>query len=220
MANIDLISETVPPVTDLGTVLTLQQGRAHEFCGAARRVLAVWTLAQSAPDQMHLWIRMRWGRDRLFPQGLGDWLCPSRLITLDAARDAEMLACAEEALRSGAVASVTLEMAAPPALTPLRRLHLAAESGLARRQTRSRSAGLLALVLTPGDGGTPGVESRWQLVPCPAPNPPRINPVQPRWRLRRLRARMAPPAAWHVDGAKAVSAAALRLWPERSETGV
>ncbi len=187
---------------DAAAIVQLQPGRAHEFCGAARRMLAVWALAGLGPHALHLWLRPRWSADRLNPSGLGDWLNPASLILLDAARDSDMLACAEEALRAGAVASVTLEMRAPPALTPLRRLHLAAEAGLARRRTQVRSAGLVALVLTPGDGGTPGVESRWQLTPCPAPDVPCLpgsDTVRPFWQLRRLRARMAPPAAWQIE---------------------
>lgn len=196
-----------PPLTDtpainapqpLGAILQLQPGRAHEFCGPARRMLAVWMLAATTGPV--LWIRPRWNRDRLNPLGLNDWGNPERLITLNAAREPEALACAEEALRSGAVELVVAELATPPALTPLRRLHLAAETGLARRRSTSRAAGLLGLVLTPGDGGAAGVESRWRLTPCPAPDPPRHNPVQPQWRLDRLRARMAPPGCWQVSG--------------------
>lgn len=189
-------------VANIAQILHLSQGRAHEFCGPARRMLALWVMAGMGAQGVHLWIRPRWSADRLNPQGLGAWLTPDRLIGLDASNDTEMLACAEEALHSGAVASVALEMRLPPALTPLRRLHLAAESGLARRRSQQRAAGLLALVLTPGDGGTPGIESRWQLSPCPAPNPTAPAgaraTVQPFWHLRRLRARMAPSALWQV----------------------
>jgi protein ImuA len=78
-------------------------------------------------------------------------------------------------------------------------LHLAAENGLARRRARDRAAFLHALVLTPGTGGAAGVESRWHLAPCAAPGTRAATPVQPAWRLQRLRARMAPPAAWAVD---------------------
>lgn len=204
------LSPPPDPEARLDSVLQLEPGRAHEFCGPARRTLAVWVMAQVPQGAPVLWIRPRWNPDRLHPLGLGDWVSPEGLIVLDATREPEALGCMEDALRSGAVAGVVTELATPPALTPLRRLHLAAESGLARRRTRSRNAGLLALVLTPGDGGTAGVESRWQLAPCPAPSPPRLMPVQPCWVLRRLRARMAPQAEWRVQCA---TDGTLRLAP-------
>ncbi len=208
----------IPDISELDAILRLQPGRAHEFCGTARRLLAVWTIAQAPQGAPVLWIRPRWSPDRLHPQGLGDWISPEGLIMLDAAREAEALGCMEEALRSGAVAVAVVELPAAPALTPLRRLHLAAESGLARRRTRKRDAGLLALVLTPGDGGSPGVESRWNLAPCspPGPNPApyRGHPIQPHWILRRLRARMAPQARWRVSRA---GNGRLQFCPEQME---
>ncbi len=198
-------------MTSLGDILQLSHGRAHEFCGPARHVLALWALAGMGAQGAHLWIRPRWSADRLNPQGLGDWLAADSLILLDAANDIEMLACAEEALRSGAVASATLDLRTPPALTPLRRLHLAAEAGLSRRRSQQRGAGLLALVLTSGDGGTAGVESRWQLAPCPAPAcGAEKGALQLFWQLRRLRARMTPPAAWQVA---CMGTGALRIRP-------
>ncbi len=185
----------------LETLLDLRPGRAHEFCGPSRHLLAIWFLARLPAGAPVIWIRPRWGMDRLCPLGLRDWASPEGLIFVEPARATECLGCAEEALRAGAVALVVVEQPDPPALTPLRRLHLAAETGLARRQSADRAAGLHALVLTPGAGGTPGVESRWHLTPCPARDAPLYAPVQGAWRLERLRARMAPQAAWQIDAA-------------------
>ena len=184
------------PQTHVAQLLTLAPGRAHEFCGAARRVLAFWTMAKGTT----IWLRLRWGSDRLYPQGIAQWANPSDLIIVNAPRPSEVLACAEDALRSGACGLVVVDLLDPPALTPLRRLHLACAEGLARRQTRDPAASLRALVLTPGMGGAAGVESRWHLAPCPPRNAPPEDPVQQAWVLQRLRARMAPPARWHVDG--------------------
>jgi protein ImuA len=180
----------------LAETLALAQGRAHEFCGPARRVLAAWLAGWDAPV---LWLRLRHNPDRLCPQGLLDWATPEGLVVAEAPREADLLACAEEGLRSGACALVVADLAVPVAMTPLRRLHLAAEVGLARRRARNLGSGLHALVLTPADGGTPGVESRWHMAPCPAPDTPVSDPVGMAWRLSRRRARMAPPAEWQVQ---------------------
>jgi len=87
-----------------------------------------------------------------------------------------------EILRSGTVALCVAELPEAPALTPIRRLHLAAETGGA---TAARSP--LGVILTPGGGGAPGVESRWKLMSDGSS-----------WHLARTRARMAPEAHWTV----------------------
>lgn len=179
----------------LRNVLALTPGRAHEFCGPARRVLTSWVMGW---DASALWLRLAHNPDRLCPDGLSDWAAPGGLILAEAPRAVELLGCAEDALRSGACALVVIDLAEPVAMTPLRRLHLAAEDGLARRRIRSPGADLRALVLTPGDGGTPGVESRWHMAACPAPEQSPANPVGAAWSLTRTRARMAPLASWQV----------------------
>lgn len=193
-------AEAAPPAQSAALdMVHLRPGRTHEFCGPARRLLAVWMMARLPAGAPVIWIAPRWGMDRLCPLGLRDWASPEGLIHVAPAHEAECLGCAEDALRSGAVALVVVDVPTPPALTPLRRLHLAAEAGLARRRAQDRKAVLHALVLTPGTGGTPGVESRWHLAECAEADPSAHAPIQPAWRLHRLRARMAPPAAWWVD---------------------
>lgn len=180
-------------------LLRLNPGRTHEICGPARQVLATWIIAQYPPGTPVIWIRPYWKPERLHPQALCEWTSPEGLIFVEPARESDSLACAEEALHSGAVTLVVVELAAPLALTPLRRLHLAAETGLARRRIHAHNATVLGLVLTPQDGGTAGVESRWHLAPRTASQPHHSAPVSPAWTLQRLRARMEPPAGWHID---------------------
>ena len=65
----------------------------------------------------------------------------------------------------------------------------AAETGAAEG-----SGAPLGLILTPGEGGAPGVDSRWHM--APAHTPGRLG-----WTLSRRRARTLPPATWAVTRA-------------------
>jgi hypothetical protein len=128
-------------------------------------------------------------------------LPPQRLLMVATRNGPEALWAAEEALRSGAVALVVVELATPPDLRQVRRLHLAAAEGVAR--ARAAGAGRaplgLAVMAEAVEGGIAGVESRWRLAPLP-PDRDAAAPdgAAPAWRLDRLRGRDAPPAAWRV----------------------
>ncbi|RMD93368.1 MAG: hypothetical protein D6811_05055, partial [Alphaproteobacteria bacterium] len=162
--------------------LALACGRAHELCGPARRTLALMVAA--ALDGAVMWIRPAWMRETLNPAGMEGLVNPGRLITVAAPRAEDLPWCAEEVLRAGVVALCVVELPAPPALTAVRRLHLAAETG-----AREGRCVPLGLVLTPGEGGAAGVESRWHMAAA-------HRPGETRWRLSRRRARTAPPAQW------------------------
>lgn len=161
--------------------MALAKGRAHEACGAARRSFALWLAAQM--DGPVFWIAPAWTRDRLNPRGVAHIMDPSRLTLLSAPKEEDVLWCMEEALSSGAVPLVVAEPSEPPALTPVRRLHLAAE------RTSARPIGLL---LSVGKGGAQGVESRWHMLPRAG------TPDAPRWQLTRTRARTAPEKRWDL----------------------
>lgn len=114
---------------------------------------------------------------------------PCRLVIGRGKGAIDLLWCAEEALRSGLIPLVVAELPAPPTLTAVRRLHLAAEAG-----AEAHGAAPLVLLLTPEPGGTAGVETRWRLASAPG----WAIDGRARWQLRRLRARMAPEAAWEM----------------------
>lgn len=173
--------------------LALRRGRVHEFCGPSRLRLAAGVMARSTGPVV--WIRPAWVAERLNAAGLQPLANPARLILATAARDEGLLWAAEEALRSGAAPLVVVELTAAPGLTPVRRLHLAAEAG-AEAARRDSAMAPLGLILLPGEGGAPGVESRWHL--APAPSPALLWSDEARWTLTRLRARLAPPAAWRL----------------------
>ena len=186
-----------------GLGLGLARGRVHELCGAARTALAALILAQS--EGPVIWISPGWLPERLYPPGLCDMADPGRIIFARARRPEDLLWAMEEALRSGAAPMVLADLPAPPALTPIRRQHLACEAGTEAASHRGRLAPL-GLILTPGEGGSQGVESRWQMVAAPSGST--LLESRSAWTLRRLRARMAPPAAWQLfsDPAGRISA--------------
>lgn len=162
----------------------LAGARAHEACGSARRRFALW-LARSYGAEV-LWIRPDWHPDSLHMTGVHGEIDPARLLFVEVCRPADLLWCMEEALRAGLIKLVVADLPEPPGLTPVRRLHLAAEAGF---EKTGRAP--LGLLLTPGEGGAAGVETRWQLRPDHADD-------RDRWRLTRLRARTEPVADWSV----------------------
>jgi protein ImuA len=173
--------------------VALARPRAHEVAGPARQLFAA--LVGAATEGTILWLAPRWLPERLSGDGLRPVVEPSRLVIGRCRGAVDILWATEEALRGGSVPLVVAELPAPPALTPVRRLHLAAEAGAAVGPCPP-----LALLLTPGEGGASGVESRWHL----APRPGWAEDGEARWRLSRTRARGLPPQAWdmRLDGAR------------------
>ena len=165
--------------------LRLPLARVHEACGPARVRLALWLGAQTQGPI--LWVAPDWMRDQLNPCGVTKVLDPARLIFVRPCRPEDILWSMEEILRAGSVALAVAELPGLPNLTQIRRMHLAAETG-AREGAGHTPLGLL---LTPGEGGAPGVETRWHLAPDHAAHPGH-------WHLQRLRARTAPQASWHL----------------------
>ncbi|KAF0113968.1 MAG: hypothetical protein FD150_1776 [Rhodobacteraceae bacterium] len=149
--------------------LTLRRGRVHEFCGPSRLMLAARIMAGTQGPV--IWIRPGWLPERLNAAGLQPLADPARLILVQTDRDENLLWATEEALRSGAAPLVVAELSSPPALTPIRRLHLAAEAGA---EAARRDAALAP----------------------PAPSRTLLWSDEDRWCLARLRARLAPPATW------------------------
>ncbi|WP_299204814.1 hypothetical protein [uncultured Tateyamaria sp.] len=162
----------------------LAMGRVHEACGPARHRLAMWLMAQTKGPV--IWITPDWSTEHLNPCGMMPSIDPARLIIVHAKRADDVLWSMEEVLRSGTVPLAIADMPGLPGLTPVRRMHLAAENGGA-----GKGDAPLGLLLTPGMGGAQGVESRWHLTPDHRGD-------QGRWRLTRLRARAAPEQTWEI----------------------
>ena len=166
-----------------GVHLTLR--RVHEACGPNRRSLAMM-IAQKMEGPI-FWVTPEWNTDHLHADGMISFINPGRMTFITPKRTEDILWVVEEVLRSGAVPLVIADLSGLPALTPVRRLHLAAETGLTEGTSPP-----LGLLLTPGDGGAPGVESRWHLAA-------RHQGTDDIWQLNRIRSRSAPPSSWRLS---------------------
>lgn len=179
--------------------LSLTQARVHEACGSARHTFALMVMAATRGPV--IWIAPGHQPHGLHGDGISRFVDPARLIFAHPRRDGDVLWAMEEALRSGAAPLVVADLPGPPALTPVRRLHLAAETGAAEGAAQP-----LGLILTPGTGGAQGIESRWQLTA-------RHGAAGRRgWHLQRLRARTAPEADWPVT----ITGSRFQLEPARA----
>ena len=171
------------PCLDLDADIALPLARVHEACGPARRTFALWLAGQTRGPV--LWITPTWEPAQLNPEGMLPWVDPARFLYVRAQRAEDLLWCTEEALRAGAVPLVVADLPGAPGLTPVRRMHLAAETG------GQMGTPPLGLLLTPGEGGAQGIESRWHMAPA-------HEGKSRRWRLERRRARAMPPKAWEA----------------------
>ena len=201
-----------PPEVGLGAGAALRLGRLHEACGDARRTLALMIAGRLAvtPDRPVVWITPDWMRDRLHGDGIASFLSPGLMILVAPTRAEDVLWVMEEVLRTGTAPLAVADLPGLPSLTAVRRMHLAAETGMAEGRVSP-----LGLILTEGAGGAPGVESRWRLdarhMVHPTDTGVRGQEAEG-WRLDRLRARTAPPRGWTLrSGARGVE-----LHPDRT----
>lgn len=173
------------PTIEVLSEMHLTPARAHELCGSARYTLAM--LVAAATTGPVFWIAPAWGHNRLNPDGMIAMAGPERFTFFCPRQPIDLLWCLEEILRSGLVGLVIADLPALPGLTAVRRLHLAAETG-----TQEGDCAPLGLILTHGDGGAPGVESRWHMT-----HDHRHRQLQ--WTLSRRRARTLPPTEWQLS---------------------
>lgn len=180
------------PALTLAEDIAVPLARLSEACGTARRSFALW-LARVSTGPV-IWIAPAWQADHLHADGIHDFTDPGRFLFVYPKRAEDILWSMEEVLRSGTVPLVVGDLPGLPGLTAVRRMHLAAETG----QSDGAHAPI-GLILTPGDGGAQGIETRWQMVP-------QHQRTLRRWRLTRLRARTRPPKDWTIAQDKPNSA--------------
>ncbi len=175
------------PLLTIAPGISLPTGRAHEVCGFARLTFALLVARQT--KGLIFWVRHMRADGWLNGDGLRKWIDPGRLLIIRAHRANDLLWTVEESLRAGVVPLTIVELPEPPHLTPVRRLHLAAEAA---------HTNPTALLLTPGNGGAQGVETRWHMATAPGWATPE---QRARWHLTRSRARMEPVASWYLKQA-------------------
>jgi protein ImuA len=170
---------------------TAEEPGLHEIRSASYRdspaaagfACALTVLAAARRPGGIVWIAQpRGAQDFGFPYGPGlrDFgLDPRRLILVRVADDAEALWAAEEAARSPGVAAVLAQTLGAIALTPARRVHLAARGP--------------AFFLRPaGVEGLGPALTRWTAASAPGVSPTLTRWAQPRWRVRLERQRSGP----------------------------
>ena len=162
--------------------ISLSCARVHECAGKARHHFAL--ISASHTQGPVLWISFHYQNEQVNPCGIAHIADPSRFVFIRTYRKEDLLWSMEEALRSGAVSLVIGDLDYIPALTPVRRLQLAAEAGA--HQTGTRPLGLL---LTPHHGGAQGVETRWICEPA-------AQSQRAAWKVARTKSRYDPPKAW------------------------
>ena len=126
--------------------------RTHEVCGPGAPFFAFALAAHSGGTV--LWIRGRWLNAELNPSGFFPILNPGDLLVATGKDQTEILAVAEESLRSNAVKLVVMELTKPLDLTAGRRLQLAAKQGKTQ-----------ALAIIPEGMGSNAAETRWRCKP-------------------------------------------------------
>lgn len=134
------------------TSLSLSEGRTHEVCGPGALVFA-FAMAARLGGQV-IWVRQAHNHDQINPVGFAEFVDPADLLICCAKDNKEVLAVAEDALRSGAAKLVVLEPAKALGLTEGRRLQLAARDGAAT-----------GLAIIAEDMGSNAAETRWRCAP-------------------------------------------------------
>jgi len=142
--------------------------RLHEVCGPGALFFAFSLGARMGGPV--LWVRERWQTDRMHPVGFSTFFDARNLLEATAKEQNEVLNVAEEALRSGSVSLVVMELRKPLSLTAGRRLQLAAKDGKTT-----------ALALISEGMGSNATETRWKCAPVFDPSDSTLQ----RWKLTK-----------------------------------
>jgi protein ImuA len=164
---------------------TLAWNRVHECKGPSKIIFALW-LAQIVNGTI-LWISEAHNQQTLNPDGIYPYVNPAQFLFAKMRHKEDILWSIEEAMRSAACPLIVVDISSfNPGLTPIRRINLAG---------REIQENVMAVFLTSDEyEGVQGVETRWHMAPIHDD----IN-LKRKWRLERLKARIAPPKFWSVS---------------------
>ena len=164
---------------------TLAWNRVHECKGPSKIIFALWS-AQIVNGTI-LWISEAHNQQTLNPDGIYPYVNPAQFLFAKMRHKEDILWSIEEAMRSAACPLIVVDISSfNPGLTPIRRINLAG---------RKIQENVMAVLLTSDEyEGVQGVETRWHMAPIHDD----IN-LKRKWRLERLKARMAPPKFWSVS---------------------
>jgi protein ImuA len=193
----------------------LRVGALHEVAGPAADGFAAVLAGRLAArgGGTVLWCTAGQGRGALHPPGLAMLgLAPARLLLVRCRKKVDLLAAAEDGLRTAGLAAVVAETARPPDMAAARRLQLAAEAGGvtgfllcpgANRRHGANAPGAMAPDSGAGADSTKVKHTPDFLLPSPAvsrwhaDHAPGGDGV--RWRLALLRCRGGGSGQWKVD---------------------
>ena len=125
--------------------------------------------------------REAWRSEQLNPLGMIDILPAENFLTVSTKNQTDTLASAEEALRSGVLGFVIMDLTAPLDLTAGRRLQLAARAG--------KTTGL---AIISEDMGSNAAQTRWECQPLFDPQDSTLQ----RWKL--IKNKSGTLGAWNV----------------------
>ncbi|MDX2484542.1 MAG: hypothetical protein QNK42_12870 [Pseudodonghicola sp.] len=155
---------------DLHSHFPPKSTRTHEVCGPSASAFAFALGARLGGTV--LWVREAWLGDQINPMGFASYMDPQNVLVALAPGHIDVLAAAEEALRSGSVTLVVLDLTQPIGLTEGRRLQLAAQQG--------KSTGLC---LIPEGMGSNAAQTRWRCTPVFDADPHAPDSTLQRWEI-------------------------------------
>lgn len=161
-----------------------QNARTHEVCGPSAAMFA-FALGGALGGKV-FWVRQAWLGEAINPVGFATFLDPKLLLMAQAPSHMDVLAVAEEALRSGDIALVVMELTQPIGLTEGRRLQLAAQAG--------QSTGLCIL---PEGMGSNAAQTRWHCAPVFDTRPTAEDSTLQCWKL--IKNKSGTLASWTVE---------------------
>lgn len=160
-------------------VFPLKSSRYHEVTGAGAYSFA--SVCCGYTTGKAIWLVEGWTHEVVNPHGLQTHCDPHQVLVGKCSNSSDVLAAAEEALRSGVVTLVIAELTKPLSLTAGRRLQLAAEVG-----------GSTGLMIVSDGMGSNATQTRWHVSPVYSSN----DSTQMRWSL--IKNKSGTNAGWEV----------------------